>query len=678
MYSMNISSAWDSWRLRLLEAWGLCWTPDLTAAAAFLERGGERERSGREEATISPERFGEIRWETSRGWVGVGEGKSFCLEDLFEHLVCFGGSGTGKTYSVLQPLWEEFFRSTHLPTGEERQRRKFGALVIEAKGDFREKTWFLAKKYGRTGDVLYFGPSHPGVVYDPFGDPTESAMQLASKMLELMRAASGGRQGEDPFWDNAARKLFLHVFLLHRALRDGSHAADDAGVPLMSFPLLNLILMDRGTPRNQAALEHSAEHVRELWREQRAAAEELAARSIDAELSSVQIPTPDGEPSLPVQCERLRSTLRMLAVASDESARVENGNRAAGATFDLAHAFRSLPPEHAAVFTPFVAAAERFLHAREAALAFRPDPPVYGALKGLLNRYRTMMEARGEPIESDAIWSYFHEEYLNPANEKTSGSVAMTASNIVAPLAHPPFSRILGPDPSFTFADVIDEGKIVYLDMPSADYKKAAEVVALVMKMDFFRAMLRRPRLRNRGGTRVNAERPMVYFCDEFATVASSGDDTGEAAFMDKVREYRCACLLGIQSLAMLHRRLPPDEVDALMTNVAIKVFMNNTDPRTNEYAAKMLGTEIKVHGSLSPESGLRNGFPGARDFQTHHTREDRVRPSDIARLRRGEAYVRLNPRFDRHQVQRVQFSGRAITDPDGGRGRPVPGEGAG
>lgn len=637
---------------------------------------------------IRSKAYGRIDLEFRGAPMLAPDGSGLCLEDLYEHLICFGGSGTGKTYSVLQPIWEEFFRSTHLRFGPEREQRKFGALVIEAKGDFRDKTLYLAKKYGRGGDVVLFGPRHASV-YDPFGDPRETEMQQAAKLLELMKAMSGGRTGDDPFWENAARKLFLHIFLLHRAVLQGGRELEWAPEP-MSFALLNLMLMDRGQPRNAAELAHCASVRRTLEEERQRAMDSLSAALLrldvwndrlapfcEAEIirrffASCEVEgVSTGALPMPAQCRRLRQALRQWNGGEDD------GIAAAGA-FVLGEGLRpriALLPEvceaanlpHHEVLAGvlhFVEAAEQFLGVRERCLAHQRAMPVHGALKSLLEKYEKLLALRGIPVESDPIASYFHGEYWNLANDKTSGSVAMTASNVVAPLAHPPFNRIFAPNPTFSFPEAIDSGRVVYLDMPWADYKKAAEVAALVMKMDFFRAMLGRPRLLNPAGETVNQERPMVYFCDEFATVASSGEDTGEAGFLDKVREFRCACILGVQSLPMLYRRLDENEVDALLTNTAIKIFLNNTDVKTNDYASRVFGTEIKVTGSMEAD-GSSSIWPGGaldrRRIQTQHSRGERVRPGDFTRLRRGEAYVRLNPRFEDNQMRRVVFAGRAI-----------------
>ena len=206
----------------------------------------------------------------------------------------------------------------------------------------------------------------------------------------------------------------------------------------------------------------------------------------------------------------------------------------------------------------------------------------------------------------------------------------------------------------------------------------------LVMKIDFFRCMLSRARLctRNPDGSMtdklVNQVRPMVYFCDEFGSIVTTGDETGEASFLDKVREFKCSCLLGTQSLTMLHKAVKETEVDAIMTNAAISVFLRNKDIKTNDYASKVLGQRIKVTPNLS--QGAMEGFMsdgpksgGSRGYSTTYAEVPRFDQADFNGLTDGQAVVSLNPRFGKNRVQKLQFKGRAIPDPDQSPGWGVP-----
>ena len=157
----------------------------------------------------------------------------------------------------------------------------------------------------------------------------------------------------------------------------------------------------------------------------------------------------------------------------------------------------------------------------------------------------------------------------------------------------------------------------------------------------------------------------MTYFCDEFASIASTGETTGEAGFLDKVREYKCCCILGLQSIPMLLKRFPQPEVDAILTNCANKIFLRNSDPRTTEIASKVFGTEFKVNlnrGHTAIEMALNLDMPvGKEGYTSTYSLGNRIEPGDFSRLKDGVAHLKLNPRFGRKQMIKAAFIGHPI-----------------
>lgn len=738
-----------------------------TAEAAPPTPQGRR-RHAREAPYIKSSEYGLVKFEfTNKGAIGFIDetGKTMTLVDLFEHMIVFGGSGTGKTYSILQPLWEEWFRSTHLPDGPERDAKRFGALVVEAKGDFRDKTWSLSQKYGRMDDCVYFGPSHRDVVYNMFGDPSESPLQKSNKILEILKAFSGGKSGSDPFWDNAARKLFLNTFILHGYITEAlKNATTDQERELfkidpMSFQLLNILLMDRGQPRNAGEVNAAQLSRDAMWDKYENACRilEVTCKRIDVTIRGIEpgrvkfftianqrqdayermLETPEDEMTedamaaleklgAEVQadketlgaihmilesvlgaekegetfgddCASLRADLRGLLNADDDRERgkfsthsrekSKEMDREAMRRVTQVDIVAALLPEFAPLkelFMDFADAAEQMRSFLEKVIKMKIPEVQLGALQSMLKQYEELLKAANKPQQLDLVWAYFREEYLNVANDKTSGSVAMVASNLVSLFVHPPFSEIFSPKGTFNFNKVIDEGQIVYLDMPTAYYGATATVAMLVMKIDFFRCMLSRPRLHKRDEQGnyvkelVNQTRPMVYFCDEFASVVTTGDETGEAGFLDKVREFKCSCILGTQSIPMLLKKIQDNEVDAILTNTAIKIFLRNTDIKTNEFASKLLGMKTKVNANLS--QGALEGFLGegnrpigSRGFSTSYSREARYDLGDFTKLVKGQAIVCINPRFGANQIQKLNFKGIDIPKPDETPGWGVP-----
>jgi hypothetical protein len=581
-------------------------------------------------------------------------------KDFHEHALITGGSGSGKTSTVLMQLYEGLvFRAAHHPDPLVRRAVRVGGLVIEAKGDFTPKTKTLADRYSRTDSVIYFGPAH-SAVYDPFGDPDELPMQKAHKMNEILKAANGGKEGSDPFWSQASQKLMMNLFLLHDALQKSG-----VDVEPISFRSLNLLCMDKGSsPVRSTGEEALLSNLKRAFTRLREILTEM-----DWELDSLWNEC-DPEGIFQHRLHQIRQ--KILEMQSSESGGIDN--QSGKWILDAVEQTREEWSRILSAVPFFQAKSLRlkisalFLQREEAIIGWKQlsmeasKSRSEGALTQLLEKYRRLLENRGVAVETDLLYSYFKNEYLNPANDKTSASISMMVSNALMPFVTEPFDRIFSPQSTFDFSQVVDEGLLVVLDMPSAQYGVAQVLVSLMMKIDFFRTVLNRSRLRRRGGDRlVNQERHLIYLCDEFGSVATTGDQTGEAAFLDKVREYRCSCILAMQGLPSLLRRFSNKEVDALLQNCGIKVFLRNDDPSTNDYASRSLGSEIKVR--LNQNAGAMEHFMdqqkkiGARSYTTSYEKGARFSPDQFVTFRIGEGVLRLPARFGESMIRKVHFA---------------------
>lgn len=714
--------------------------PAPAAPVNAAKQPGKRTKHPKEASFISMSEYGkfQFRFDKPEHDFLTEKGEGMVFHDWYTHGIIFGESGSGKTSFVLNQIYEEMFRCTHLKDGADRDRMKLGGLIVEAKGDFAPKTWDLAVKYGRSDDVILFGPNHVDHIYDPFGDPTESPQQLADKMQAVMDSFSGGEKGADPFWPAASRKLFTQIFYLHKKLRE----AKVPNLVPMSFSLLNLLLMDRGQPRNQGEIDQKQRSFQETYEKfntEKARSRNMAlrlcldlgplnnkieatVRQLQTEMDEVnqEIQTypdksdPAWRRSIAQRKEEIQLratntfTLRTIISCEDLGENAErmiprlerlrkdvNAMDAAQNDMDRGAAYDSIVENSfyirrviqgrigALAEATHIETPEKLLAIRTALLdlsdalekiqeigtqlsQWQTPEPVVGMLKRLLMQYEQVLQQRGEDPTLDSVCAYFQEEYLNPANDKTSGSVAMMASNVVNMFIHPPFNKIFSDKGNFSMAQLIDEGKLIALDMPQAKYGVVFNIAALIMKVDFFRAVLSRRVLPitdpATGKSRiVNQDRPLTYLCDEFASVATTGDTTGEAGFLDKCREYKCACILAVQSKPMLLKKLQESEVDAILTNCGIKIFLRNTDEKTTEMASKILGSTIKVSASntmSAREEAFKKDLAfGARGFTTSYNRTNLFDGADFAKLKNGEAIVKLNPRFGSKQSKKVQFS---------------------
>jgi len=646
--------------------------------------------------------------------------KGLFFRDLCEHKIVLGGSGTGKTYSVLNYDLEELLRCTHLSPKDGRDEQKCFGMIIDPQGDFRARLWHLCMKYDRCDDAIYFGPDQKEG-YDLFGDKTESPQQLANKFLEMLSAFSGGTKSSDPFWDNNARKLGMNIFLLHRKLElieenVGSETKDTFAFPPMTFALLNLIMMDRGSPRNADAVfasQKATDTAIVAYEESLGAVVSILFQFLSVIEPLAPPKTKNGESPIPevspeitsffqsvvVSFERidglkvageLHSVVRSEIGESDPRKKLELLNKNGMLAYYLlkfleAKTSTGVPKEFSSAVLLTKQALASFIAKREKLVKITPVAPEMGMLRRMLSSYEKYLEMAGTTFNDDLVWSYFNEEFLHVANEKTAGSVGMTATSMIALFAHPPFDSIFRKNATFTIGEVIDKGKILYMDIHTSRYGKAAEVALLAMKMDWFRTTLSRPDLDKIDasgnilyGKKVNQKRFGFYFCDEFGTVVTVGDTTGEAGYLDKVRKFDIACILGAQSLTVLYKRIPEVEAEAIFSNAAYKSFLRNTCIKTQEFASKMMGTEIKVSANMNQsatETFFSHDKPmGHEGFTTSYQKGAVYEPGDFGKLGKGEAIIMLPPKFAPDTVHRVQYAGHPVADPSGGKGPAVPG----
>jgi Type IV secretory pathway, VirD4 components len=680
------------------------------------------------------------------------EGEQYCYHDSEKHVFCFGGSGSGKTYYFLDNWIVAYLRAGHLPPGKEREELKPAVVIIEANGDYRDKLWYLAKRFDRVEDAVYFGPAHPNVKFNFFHNRDELPMVRAGKMLELMKAYEGpGTGGKDPFWDTKATHLFSYLFQMHKTLEEASARADTPEkaekykVPPMSFRLLSLLLMDRGRAENEDEVRKSHENCdthASLYREAtdrmvpvilRLAAEfARLERTLDEkrqeasrcseELEVLQKSSADYATTVD-RYQGLMEAVSLLApvvekmnleylldrpgkrgasealhevaglfeklhtcVDDKERARYSNETATYCASLRQVYAERMAAVENArlndlrGIILEFNEACAVMIATRSKVIKVQQSvvAPKYGALKQMLDKYEDALREMGVNPMNDIAARFFNGEYLDVANDRMSGSVAAVASTVANFLSLPPFDAIFHEEGTFNFQDVIDRGQMVYVDMPVAEYQQAAVIASLALKMEFFSTVLTRSRRFRPDGTQINQDRPILYFSDEFPTVASVGEYTGESGFLDKCRKYHCTCVLAAQNFNGLYRKLSEQDINSILANATTSLFLRNKDEKTREIASRQGGEIYKGSTNFTADSTQAffagNDNPQGRGYSTSYARTPRFPPDFFLTLEDGEGLLTLPPRFGPNAIQVVQLEGTEIKDPDGGKGLPVPG----
>ncbi|QSR88906.1 TraM recognition domain-containing protein [Methylacidiphilum caldifontis] len=639
-------------------------------------------------------------------------GNPLTIKDLYSHVSILGGSGAGKTRFVLTQFLESIFRATDIKNHELREELKFAGFIMDGKSELTEMVKWLARKYDRENDVLYFGPDHD-LAIDPLNDPDSLPSELADLMITLKQAIDDGRTSQDPFWDAAGRKLFDSIFQLHRELvLAAQNKIIEQPPPPLSFPLLNLLVMDRGLPANQNQIT-SAEAALKEYKEKIANGLEKTNRLVNRienllngwkkQIKEIYAANKNPTES---ESEEEREQRLLKKIEAEQILKCLNGEQRSKAQFgssSLLSLLDGLRSFHSAFFAYsqndqfydnfFVVCSEVTTRLKKLLKSFKSGvhphlelwenclclideidqllimfnvtrsleipSPEYGPLQKWLAMYEKVLHHYGKDPYSDKIYLYFKGEYLNIANERTSGSIGMTVSVLTSLLTQPPFDRMVSPQGSLKFSELIDKGKILVLDMNFSRWRNSAKVASILLKLDFFRSVLSRKQLKT-GDRLINQKRPIIYLCDEFATVVTTGDWTGERGFFDKAREYQCGCIIAFQSLALLESRMTKSEIESILTNTATIIFLRNNHLETNDYASRLFGEIERSDGYLyrgTQELLFDLSKPIAhQDFQIQFRKEPLYPSHVFTRLKDGEAIVKLHPRFGKKSIKRVQF----------------------
>lgn len=199
---------------------------------------------------------------------------------------------------------------------------------------------------------------------------------------------------------------------------------------------------------------------------------------------------------------------------------------------------------------------------------------------------KTVFKARTAPTHTlpDAqfrmVFNYFVHVLAQP-DQKTSGNIIATLSARLSPLLkgklHDLFATTTNLVPELTH-----EGAIIVVDLPVKEWAEAGVLAAHIWKYLWQRATERR---------RVNRRtRPVFCWADECQFFLSPYD----TEFVSTSRSQRACTVYLTQNLptyyARIQARNPQDVADSLLGNFSTKIFHAQTDPRTNQWAADLIG----------------------------------------------------------------------------------------
>jgi TraM recognition site of TraD and TraG len=161
------------------------------------------------------------------------------------------------------------------------------------------------------------------------------------------------------------------------------------------------------------------------------------------------------------------------------------------------------------------------------------------------------------------------------------------------------------------FSELIESGKVVGLNFPTALNPALAKIIGTLMKVDYQRSVLLRiPEMDEHPEQHF---RPTVFICDEYQNFATVGGDnpTGDERFLSLSRQPKCIPIVATQSISSLKEALPNEGVKTLLQAFRTKVFLSTSDPDTARYASELCGKADKTRISYTVSESSSNANVG-------------------------------------------------------------------
>ncbi len=140
------------------------------------------------------------------------------------------------------------------------------------------------------------------------------------------------------------------------------------------------------------------------------------------------------------------------------------------------------------------------------------------------------------------------------------------------------------------FKEVIEQGKIVILNMNIAEYRNLSKIIAAYLKLDFQSEVL--SLLKNPSSIKTTS-----FICDEYHEYVTAND----ADFFSQSREAKCINIVSTQSYTSLYHSLNnPYSTKVIIQSLVNKLWFRTDDIFTIEEIQKQIGKEEKIKTSVT------------------------------------------------------------------------------
>jgi hypothetical protein len=140
-------------------------------------------------------------------------GMDWSWTDFQKNAIVFGQTGSGKTVAVLNALLDGLLSSADGQEGTEAAC----VLILDPKGDYRDKIGVLCERLGRSADLCVLDPNSPAdtLRWNPF-DSSDDALEISERFAGVLQLL-GMKNTQDTFWIDTAKTFLRHAVGLLRA-----------------------------------------------------------------------------------------------------------------------------------------------------------------------------------------------------------------------------------------------------------------------------------------------------------------------------------------------------------------------------------------------------------------------------------------------------------------------------
>lgn len=207
----------------------------------------------------------------------------------------------------------------------------------------------------------------------------------------------------------------------------------------------------------------------------------------------------------------------------------------------------------------------------------------------------------------------------------TKSSILMNATSLCDPFLTGTMRDLFTTHTSHTPDDIF-AGKIIVVNTPEKTYHEAGRSGNVAWKYCLQRAAERR--------TPTDQDRPIFIYADEAQFFITPKD--GE--FVTTSRSCRCSTIYLTQNRPNLLARLSKEQTDALLGCYQTKVFHQNGDPETNEWAANVIAKTYQTRTSTTAnyQVGGSQGGQGSGGTSQSQSLEHQLLPGEFLALAKG------------------------------------------